>query len=414
VKAHVETFGCTMNQGEGLMLQRRLASLGHEIVDSLEQAELVVVNTCAVIQTTENKVIRRLEQLRREGKRLVVAGCMAAVRSERIGASVPEAVIVPIQEYDRFPSIITEHFGGGGGGTPTGEPHCSAILPISQGCLGSCTYCITRLARGRLKSRPFEEIVASAELMLDSGVRELLITSQDTAAYGVDLGVRLPPLLSGLCSLEGEYRVRVGMMNPDSLGMILEDYVRSWQDERVYKFVHLPIQSGSDHMITRMGRRYTVPEFEDMVRSFRIVEQDMTLSTDVIVGFPGETEEDHRATVEMLERVRPNIVNITRFSPRPGTPAASFRPKVPGWVVKERSRELTRTRFRIAEELNSSFVGREMRALVVERGKGDTMVARTDCYKPVVLGKEATIGEFVTVLIEGSTGTHLQGSLANR
>ncbi len=417
VKVCVETYGCTMNQGEGRMLEDKLSSMGHEIVDSAEEAELVVVNTCTVIQTTENKNLKRITELRDQGKQMIVSGCMAVVQEQLILEEAPDAVVVPIEDYDSFKAIVDREFGSGSHQrvnaaelVETGEgEHLSFILPIAQGCLGGCAYCITRWSRGRLQSYTLRELLGRSREAVSSGHREILVTAQDTAAYGQDRDTDLGELVSGITSIEGEFRVRVGMMNPFSLRKIMDGYLQAWLDDKVYKFLHLPVQSGSDRLLERMNRRNTVQEFKSQVSRFREAYPELTLSTDVIVGFPGETEEDHRRTVQLIREVRPNILNITRFSSRPHTAAAEMEEQVHGKVAKERSRELTDVRFEIAEEIHHEFVGKTMRVLMLEEGKYDTLVGRTDCYKSVVVDEEVPLGEFIDVKIVDSAPTHLYG-----
>jgi threonylcarbamoyladenosine tRNA methylthiotransferase CDKAL1 len=197
------------------------------------------------------------------------------------------------------------------------------------------------MARGHLRSLHLAELREQTEMMLQKGIKELQVTGQDTAAYGKDIGTDLSTLVYSLAAIPGDFRIRVGMMNPDTLGGIIDQYIPVWNGPKVFKFLHLPVQSGSDALLESMGRRYSIRDFLGLVDSFRRSCPKMTLSTDVIVGFPGESDDDHLMTKELLESVRPDIVNITRFSPRPGTKAFSMDDKVPGWKAKDRSRELT-------------------------------------------------------------------------
>jgi len=409
VKVCVETYGCTMNQGEGVRLQRALSSLGHEVVERAVDAALVVLNTCTVIRETEKKMLKRMRELTAQRKQLVVSGCMAVVQQDDILKVAPEAIILPHDKYDDFLSIVRERYGGEFVPIAIKSQEITAIVPIAQGCLGTCTYCITKKARGTLRSLDPSAVVGSAKEALSQGSKEILLTAQDTGCYGFDRNIDLSKLLECIAGLPGEFMVRVGMMNPDSLQSILESLVPAWMNPKVYKFIHLPVQSGSDRMIASMGRGYTTEEFEAQVVTLRNAYPDMTLSTDVITGFPGETDEDHRRTVELIERVKPDILNVTRFSPRPGTPAAKAANQVVGWKSKERSRELTRLRFKISSRPNEGMLGRAERVLVTEGGKQGSVIARTPAYKPVVLHEALDLGQFVSVEIVGSAATHLFG-----
>ncbi|MDD1767911.1 MAG: tRNA (N(6)-L-threonylcarbamoyladenosine(37)-C(2))-methylthiotransferase [Methanomassiliicoccales archaeon] len=401
-----------MNQGEGSVLEKKLESLGHEVVQSAEDADLVVLNTCTVILPTEKKMVKRMKEISKQGKHLIVSGCMAAVQPDQIKDAVPDALIIPPFEYDSFSPLVTDHFGVGTFTRMLEPDNVTAIVPIAQGCLGSCTYCITRMARGKLRSYSMESVIDSCRKSIDQGAKELLITAQDTACYGLDRGHNLGELVAAVSGISGRFRMRIGMMNPDSLHRIIETLVPAWESDKVYKFLHLPVQSGSNRIIKAMGRHYTVDDFKLHVEMFRNRFRNLTLSTDVITGFPGETDKDHKATTDLIKEVRPNIVNVTRYSPRPGTVAADAKNQVPGWVSKERSRELTQTRFKIGKSLNIGKEGDVEEVLVTERGKNDTYIGRTISYTPVVIEEGVRLGDFVDVEIVRSASTYVFGRLA--
>jgi MiaB-like tRNA modifying enzyme len=410
VKFLVETYGCTMNQGESAELAARLRSLGHLQVMDENEADAALINTCVVIEPTERKILRRMRHLRDEGKKLIIVGCMASVNPAQLREEFPDALISGTSDYPRFMSVLDREFQNCGEATLPGDQG-PLVLPIAQGCNGSCTYCITKLARGDLVSYPLNGLVRKVEQALDHGAKEILVTSQDTAAYGMDGDDRLPDLLKAICDLPGDFRVRVGMMNPDNLAEVLDGMIEAYQNPKVYRFLHLPVQSGSDRIIHEMGRAYTSQGYMEMVRRMRSSLPELTLSTDVITGFPGETDDDHRRTVELVEQLRPNIINVTRFSRRPGTVADLMKGQIAGWVSKERSRELTRSRFRISSEINASKVGRTYSVLIDEKGKGSSVMARTDDYLPVVIKGEHELWRRVMVRITGHASTHLYGAM---
>lgn len=401
-----------MNQGEGLDMERKLASLGHEVVRSAEEADAVVINTCTVIQATELKIRRRLKQLDGLGKPLIVTGCMASVQAEDVAENFPGALIIPPAHYDRFEELVQGLIGSLESAAEQLITAGSAfILPIAQGCLGNCTYCITRPARGSLSSYAPGELVARASEAIRSGRREILVTAQDTGCFGLDIGTDLPTLLESLAEIEGEFRIRVGMMNPDSMASIQERLMEAYSHPTVYKFLHLPVQSGSDRILKAMGRGYSVDEFEELVARFRRSVPALTLSTDLIIGFPHETEVDHRLSLKLLSRLKPNIVNVTRFSARPGTIAGSMEGQVVSRIAKDRSREVTTLRFKIAAEKNVGRIGERVKALVSETGKKGSMICRDDYYTPIVLREEAPLGSFMDVSITSATPTHLFGRI---
>ncbi len=409
MKFRVESYGCTMNQGEGHQLAERLAALGHEIVVDEVEAEAVLVNTCVVIEATESRMLRRIRDLRDGGKEIVATGCVASVHPERVMEAAPGMEVLPPSSYGSFEARMEERYGRGEASTfPIGS---SLVLPISQGCLGQCTYCITRLARGSLNSYPIDMLMERASHAVGSGATELLVTSQDTACYGADIGSSLPELLHRIKAVPGRFRIRVGMMNPDRTIPLLHDLLDAMDDPKVYRFLHVPVQSGSDDVLFRMGRRYDSAGFESMVADARRRFPDITIATDVIVGFPGETDDDHRATISMLRRMDPDIVNVTRFSRRPGTAAVDMPDQVVSRIAKERSREMTRLRFQISERRNAAHVGLVEKGLVTEHGKDGTTIVRTGAYRPVVVPGSLEPGTFLCVRVTGHARTHLFGKV---
>ncbi len=408
----VESYGCTMNFGEGEQLSRKMESLGHTRVDSPEEADIVILNTCTVVDTTEKKMIHRMGELKREGKEVIVTGCMAKVQPKRISIRLPESMIIPPDQYDLFTGKVESAFGC----APCGEEPkigTSAIIPIAQGCLGNCSYCITRFARGVLRSYPEDDLLNEFKSMLDAGAKEILVTAQDTACYGRDTDTDLPTLLRKFLEFEGEYRIRIGMMNPNNLDPILDDLMDVMEDERVYRFLHIPVQSGSNSVLEGMRRHYTVDRFMGIVNRLRERYPDISIATDMICGFPGETERDHEKSIKLIKELHADTVNITRFSVRPGTDAATMKDQIQGNVSKERSTELTETKMSVEGQINSTLIGQRYRVLVTEEGKPGTMIARNRNYRPVGIETDLPIGTFLDVEITGSAPTHLVGKIVD-
>ncbi len=408
----VESYGCTMNFGEGEQLSKKMESLGHTRVDSPDEADIVILNTCTVVDTTEKKMIHRMGELKQEGKEIIVTGCMAKVQPKRISIRLPESMIIPPDQYDLFSGKVESAFGCAPC-TETYEFGASAILPIAQGCLGNCSYCITRFARGVLKSYQEDELLNEFKSMLDSGVKEILVTAQDTACYGRDMDTDLPTLLRRFLEFEGEYRIRIGMMNPNNLDRILDDLMDVMEDERVYRFLHIPVQSGSNSVLEKMRRHYTVDRFMGIVNRLRERYPDISIATDLITGFPGETERDHEKSIKLIKDLHADTVNITRFSVRPRTDAATMKNQIHGNISKERSTELTETKMSVEGDINSTLIGQRYRALVTENGRPGTMIARNRNYRPIGIEADIPIGTFIDVEITGSAPTHLVGRIAN-
>jgi len=397
---HIETYGCTSNRGESREIERRLRDAGHHPVDGPEHADVAILNTCTVVEKTERNMLRRAEELADETADLVVTGCMALAQGEQFHEAGVGARVV---HWDRVPEAVTN------GECPTTTPDADpvldgvvGILPIARGCTSDCSYCITKHATGKIDSPPVAENVETARALVHAGARELRVTGQDTGVYGWDDGERtLPELLERICAIDGEFRVRVGMANPKGVHGIRHELADVFaENEELYNFLHVPVQSGSDDVLGEMRRQHRVREFEEVVEAFDARLKEWTLSTDFIVGFPTETEEDFEHSMDLLERVRPEKVNVTRFSKRPGTDAAGMK-GLGGTVKKERSKAMSELKRRIVGEVHADLVGTTREVLAVEPGTGDSVKCRDAAYHQVIVQDASTHGvepgEFPTV-----------------
>jgi threonylcarbamoyladenosine tRNA methylthiotransferase CDKAL1 len=406
MKAYVEAYGCTLNVGESKETEELLAGKGWEIVDDPSGSDLVVLVTCVVIEATERAMLKRLRELS-SAPRLVVTGCMASACRDRAEKIVPSAEFIP----PGSPTSLAELIGDVGPvrHSVREEGSCS-IVPIATGCKGTCAYCITRLARGDLRSRSVETIVESVRRWSAGRPREIQITAQDTAAYGSDIGTDLPTLVRRICDIPHDFRLRIGMMNPSSALAILDPLCSMFKEPKVFKFLHLPVQTASDRLLRDMDRGYTASDFTGIVSDVRSKVPGITLSTDLIVGYPGETEEDHRANLLLIEEALPDIVNVTRYSSRPGTKAAASGTGVVGWKTKDRSREITKTRFRVSLRKNKELVGKRVKALATEHGKDSSTILRTDEYKQLIVRAQLELGRYYDLVIREATPTYLMAS----
>ena len=444
----IRCFGCTANFGEAMGHMNYLLEAGHTIVDNTGFADIALIQTCCVIERTELNMLREIATLVELSIPVIVSGCMATSLAETVKKRFPDVAFLRFGEESSLSELVStieegisqEPDGAGEIIPPTGSPldtllKSNLITPeadnlsnthievISNGCLGNCSYCITRIARGPLRSYSPEGIRRSISDALARGKREIFLTSQDNAVYGFDRfppgkvgkdgGYYLPHLLRDILldNRDTDFRIRIGMMNPWGLKHMNHDLLPLMADSSVYSFLHLPVQSGDDAILGTMKRRYAVSDFEAIVKRFRKELPDITLSTDVIVGFPGESEKQFRKTVELMERIRPDVINITRFSPRAGTGAVLMKGKIPGWKAKNRSREITKIRFDITSEKLAKRRGEEVRALSVEKGKKGSTLLRTDNYTTVVVREQLPLGVFYEVRMVDSTDIYLVGEV---
>lgn len=373
----IETYGCRYNFGDTAKLGEVLKKNGCTIVDLPDKADAVIINTCTVVGATERKMLRRLAQLR--DRDLYVTGCMTVVQREAIfGVSTPTIIL---------PELIHSLFRSAG----TVEPGNVGIVQIAQGCAGNCTYCITRLARGPLRSYGEEDILGQVQSFIRAGTTEIQLTAQDVSAWGIDTGRRVSELLTLLGRLPGPHMIRVGMMNPATVKMQTGELVDAFASDRIYKFLHIPVQSGSDRILRMMGREYSVAEFERIVGAFRDRYPGITIATDVIVGFPGESDEDFLATVDLVRRIRPGKVNVTRYSRRPFTRVTQEK-DIPDNLKKARSRTLNSIAGEVYASINAPALGQIVPFMVTEILKEGSVMARTSEYTGIVLDEVLPVG----------------------
>jgi threonylcarbamoyladenosine tRNA methylthiotransferase CDKAL1 len=346
-------------------------------VENPDDAEAVIINTCTVVGPTERRMLRRLAGFREHD--LYVTGCMPKVQREAILAVCTPTIIPPETIHDLYRLVGTVAKGGVG------------IVQLAQGCAGKCTYCITRYARGSLKSFPKEEILAQVRAFVQAGTYEIHLTAQDVSAWGMDTGHSLPELLAALDKIPGHHRIRVGMMNPATVRLQTGDLVDAFAGDHIFRFIHLPVQSGSDAVLTRMGRGYSVAEFKEIVRSFRERYPGITVATDMIVGFCGETTADFSASLDLIRRVKPAKVNVTRYSPRPFTPLAREK-DYPDHVKKDRSRAMNSVAEEVYAFLNAMQLGKTTPFMVTETLRKGSVMARSPEYTGIIIREDLPVG----------------------
>jgi len=430
MRVFVKSFGCSTNQADGSVLAGCLYHAGYLIVDSVSDADVVVYNTCAVKGPTEDRVVVALRRISSE-KRLVVVGCLPLIDRGRIedavrfdglaGPAVGKGIVGIVDRVAKGEKVVAvqEHLGN--------RPELSlprvelnpavSVVPICYGCLGSCSYCCVVFARGRLRSCRVEEIVRRVEGDLDRGFVEFWLTAQDVGCYGKDVGVNLAQLLKSVCAIRGDFKVRVGMMTPSSAVCDLEELALAFDDEKIFKFLHLPVQSGDDEVLGTMSRPYSVGDFKKVVDRFRASFPRVTLATDVICGFPGESREAFGRTLSLVEQVRPDVVNVSKFYARPGTAATKMqRDFVSSDEIKRRSKMAGSLARKIVSEKNRDWVGWKGPILVDEMGKVDgSWVGRNSAYRPVVLkSAESLLGKTVIVEVVRSFHTFLEGRIVRQ
>nr|WP_250988330.1 MiaB/RimO family radical SAM methylthiotransferase [Methanoculleus sp. CWC-02] len=394
-RIHIESYGCTYNHADTRRLEAILERLDCTLTGP-DEADTVIVNTCTVIGATERKMLRRLAAF--ADRDLYVTGCMPLVQMELIRSVCTPHVIHPAEIHERSRGV----------GTP--GPGAVGVVQVASGCVGRCSYCITRLARGQLESTPPEAILDAVRDLVASGAYEIQLTGQDVAAWGLDRNETLPDLLKEIAEIPGRFAVRLGMMHPASVLGILGPLVDAYENEKVFRFLHLPVQSGSDAVLERMQRGYRAADIVRIVDACRERYPDMMVSSDFITGFPGETDEEFCRTLELLERAAFVKVNITRYSRRLGTPAAALK-DLPERIRKDRSRVLLVEANRIYDRYNECWIGRETPVVATEKNAPGSTVCRNPCYLNVVVEEDLPFGFSGSAVITENRRHYVIGKL---
>ncbi|XP_074273336.1 uncharacterized protein LOC141596953 [Silene latifolia] len=350
---YIKTFGCSHNQSDSEYMAGQLSAYGYTLSDNSDEADLWLINTCTVKAPSQSAMDTLLSKGKSANKPLVVAGCVP--QGSRNLKELDGVSIVGVQQIDRVVEVVEETLKGhevrllNRKTLPAldlpkvRKNKFVEILPINVGCLGACTYCKTKHARGHLGSYTVDSLVQRVKTVIGEGVREIWLSSEDTGAYGRDIGTNLPILLNAIVAelpSNGSCMLRVGMTNPPYILEHLKEIAQVLSHPCVYSFLHVPVQSGSNAVLSAMNREYTVEEFRTVADTLTELVPGMQIATDIICGFPGETDDDFAQTVKLIKDYKLAQVHISQFYPRPGTPAARMK-KVPSAVVKKRSRELT-------------------------------------------------------------------------
>ena len=415
----VEAYGCSASFADSEMISGLVQNGGHTLVDDASESDLNIIVTCSVKDATANKMIHRIKSL--ESRPLVVAGCLPKAEADTVSRFAQNASMMGPNSLGRTLQVVDSTLGGrrqialeDTDVSKVGLPKVRlnpavGIVEIASGCMSECTFCQTKLAKGGLSSYRMGDVVRQVRAEIDDGCREIWLTSTDNGCYGLDIGTDLPELVNAVSAIPRDFMVRVGMMNPMYMPRIRERLIESLDSSRVFKFLHIPVQSGSDRVLHDMKRGHTAETFRKAAREARERFRGMTISTDVIVGFPSETEGDFEMTVELLEETRPDVVNLSRYSARPGTEAAGME-QVDVAEVKRRSKAVFEQTNRISAENNKEWIGWRGEVLFDEKAD-DGVKGRNMAYKPVFVRDSVEIGQSHTVEITGSGTKSLLGEI---
>ena len=420
--------GCAANFGDGeriarILTARENAQITFELPENLpgNAPDAIYLNVCTVKGNAGAlKLLRKALETFPEVP-IHITGCAPKDFREEVRKITDKIAFTSLEEIasleqGKAAAVILERSDRikSTPGTLRESPYIG-IVNIEEGCLDACAFCSTHLVKGRLRSYAPEGIVEQVKRLVDDGCTEIQLTGQDCACYGFDIGTDLATLTQSiLAHVPGDYRMRLGMGNPRHMMQYAESLFECFQDERLYKFIHIPVQSGSDSVLRAMNRRHTASDFRRLAEEFNTRFPLATLSTDLIVGFPGESEQDFEATLQLLRDTRPTVANITRFVARPGTAAARMEAdaalRVPDSVKHERSAVLAAAFQEIAQQNNAAWIGRECRVTAEKAGhRSGTSIARNEAYRPVALAGDIPAGKTLQVRITGAEPFALLG-----
>jgi len=393
LEIYFENYGCTANQNSTEIMKGLVKTAKLNITENSDYADIIVINSCIVKEPTEKKIRYKVNEFLKNKKKVILAGCMPKLNKKNLqfknlylldtrntikitelikdivnNAYLEKKYLESSNEVKlNLPKIPKEKIIG--------------ITQISEGCEGNCSYCIVRLAKGKLTSYPQDKILKSIKQDIGNGCREIWITSQDNANYGNENGEwGLPKLLNEILNLRGNFFVRLGMCNPNNILKILPELIKTFNHKKMFKFLHIPIQSGSDKVLKDMNRKYKSEEILKIISEFKKEIPDITFSTDIIVGYPTETKEDFKKTIEIIKKIKPELLNRSSYGARPNTSASKLKEISPK-EMKERSNELMRLHLEICKENQEKYEDWQGEVLIDSKGFGDTYLARSNNYK---------------------------------
>ena len=413
LEIYFETYGCTSNYNSTEIMKGLVKQAGLNITENIDFADLIIINSCIVKEPTQEKIRRKIQDLLNSNKKIILAGCMPRLNQDSLQhnnlylldtSRVKElqSLINDIQnnnyDQDRYLTKRNE--------IKLGLPKVSrhkhiSVNQISEGCKGDCSYCIVKLAKGDLFSYPEEQILESIRKDLEAGCKEIWVTSQDNASYGNEDGeYRLPKLLEKILELKGNFFVRVGMMNPNNVLKILPELIELYKHPKMFKFLHLPIQSASDNILKKMKRNYSVKDISKIINKFQKEIPEIMIATDIIVGFPGETENEFQESFDLIQEIKPEILNISKFWPRKGTKAYELE-QVPPELKVERAKKLSKLHLEICNENQKKWKDWKGKVLVDQKGFGNTYLARNSSYKLfAVQSRENILGKKINIQVK--------------
>ena len=415
------------------MIKGILYNSGYELTATRKNSDLNIIVTCAVKDATEHRMISKIKKYSRE-KPLVVAGCLPKTSKKLVESFSPNSSLLGPQSLNRTVEIVDGSLNGqkivaldDSMSTKVNLPKMRlnpvvSIIQISSGCLSECSFCQTKLAKGTLTSYRIGDILRQVKDDVASNCKEIWLTSTDNGCYGLDLKTDLVDLLEKSSNIEGDYKIRVGMMNPMYVPRFLDRLISLYRNnDKVFKFLHMPVQSGSERILRKMKRGHTAKIFLDVVKELRKKIPEIAIATDIITGFPSESERDFEETLSLIEESQPDVINSSRYSPRPGTLAAKY-PRLSTKVVKERSTRLHTIIRKTTMRRNQIWYGWKGQILIDELLDEGKIQGRNYAYKPVIIeipgpkkfDPKQLLGQYLSIKVIEISNYSLLGELISK
>ena len=420
-KIFVEAYGCSASFADSEMISGLIVNGGHTLATDSSESDLNLIVTCSVKDTTANKMMHRIKSLKT--KPLIVAGCLAKAEQNNVEKFVENASLLGPNSLGKTLDVINSTLMGkkqialedsdlSKVGLPKVRLNSAVgIVEIASGCMSECTFCQTKLAKGDLSSYRLGDIVRQVQTEIKEGCKEVWLTSTDNGCYGFDIGTDLPTLVNAVSEIPKDFMIRVGMMNPMYMSRIKQNLIESYDNEKVFKFLHIPVQSGSDKVLNDMKRGHTSETFREIVKKTKERFENFTISTDIIVGFPSETEEDFQKTITLLDETKPDVVNLSKYSARPGTDAAELK-QIDAAEIKRRSKVIFTQINKISLKSNEKWIGWKGKVLFDENTE-EGIKGRNYAYKPISIDEKVNIGQSHIVEITKATRKRLIGKIAS-
>jgi len=409
-KIWVEAYGCSASFADSEMISGLITNGGHTLAENESESDLNLIVTCSVKDVTATRMVHRIKES--QSKPLVVAGCLPKAERQTVEKFAQNASLMGPNSIGKTLQVIETTLGGSKIVALEDTDLSKVGLPkVRLNPAVGIVESQTKLSKGDLKSYRLGDIVRQVKRELADGCKEIWLSSTDNGCYGLDIGTDLPSLINQVSQIPEKFKVRVGMMNPMFMPRIRNNLLKSFENDKVFRFLHVPVQSGSNNVLNHMKRGHTVETFRNVVRKFRAKFDSFTISTDIIVGYPTETQEDFEKTIELLDETRPDIVNLSRYSQRPGTEAAEMA-QIDVLEVKKRSKRVSELVNDISLKNNKKWIGWKGEVLFDENSDGQ-IKGRNFAYKPIFVNEIFEIGQTRMVEIVDATNHSLIGEIAS-